>query len=201
MTSHPDDCRYAVTDCETTGLDRDGNYILEISWVFADAWFRQISEPRSYMVKLPPAQYDEAIEQIEGNGFVKKMHIDSGLYDDLEDDDVEKTPMHEILDALVADALEHGADRVPFKFAGYSVSFDREFLRSNGWYDLIESNRRGFQMHHRILDISSIIQFFDGALLDVPYIENENAHRALNDVLHSLKTLQALAHSVKMVSA
>ena len=201
MTSYPDDCRYAVLDCETTGLDRDGNYILEISWLFIDAWFRQLSEPRSYMVKLTPAQYDEAIEQIDENVYVKKMHIDSGLYDDLEDDAVEKIPMHEILDAFVEDALAHGADRIPFKFAGYSVSFDREFLRANGWYDLIESKRLGFQMHHRILDISSILQFFEGSLLDVPYIENENAHRALNDVIHSMQTLQAMRRSVQPVGA
>ncbi|UDL16496.1 exonuclease [Microbacterium phage Zooman] len=201
MTTYPDDCRYAVIDCETTGLDRDGNYILEVSWLFIDAWFRQVSQPQSYMVKLPPGHYEDAIADIEANGFVKKMHIDSGLYDDLEDDSVEKIPMHEILDIFVEDALANGADRMPFKFAGYSVSFDREFLRVNGWFDLIESNRLGFQMHHRILDISSILQFFEGSHLDIPYIENENAHRALNDVVHSMQTLQALSRSVQPVGA
>jgi oligoribonuclease (3'-5' exoribonuclease) len=196
MVSHRDDCRYAIIDCETTGLDPEGNHVIEVAWLFVDAYFQQISDPLSFIVSLSDDDYQEAIQQIEESEFLTDMHSTSRLLQDLLAPDVETTPMSEIVEAFVADAKMYGAGLIPFKFAGYSVSFDREFLRFNGWRDLIESDVYGFQMHHRIMDISSVIQFFNGVNIPVPYIENENAHRALDDVIHSMRTLQAMARSV-----
>lgn len=187
-----DDHHFAFLDIETTGLDRSGNYILEIAWVFTDAWFNQISVPKSFLVDNGP-EIVTALGQIESSEFLTNMHTTSGLYQDLTDPSHPRMKMSDILDLFVEDALEHGAESIPFRFAGYSVSFDREFLRSNGWYELIETKSLGFQMHHRILDISSLIQFFEGAGVPVPFIVNDNAHRALDDALHAMKTVQAMA--------
>lgn len=190
--SHRDDVRFAFLDIETTGLDRDLNYILEIGWVFTDAYFQQISEPKSFLVDHD-GSWGSVIRQIEESEFLTNMHTESGLYQDILDERVEKTAMVDILSAFVDDAVDNGAPTIPFRFAGYSVSFDREFLRSNGWHSLIETDALGFQMHHRILDISSLLQFFDGIGLQVPYIDNANAHRAINDSIHAMKTVQSMA--------
>lgn len=194
MSSHRDDCRFAFLDIETTGLDRDRNYILEVAWVFTDAYFQQISDPKSFLVGHD--DWSIVLDQIDQSEFLTDMHSTSGLYRDLKDFSVEKFPMDYILTEFINDALAYGAPEIPFKFAGYSVSFDREFLRSNGWVDIIDSGSRGFQMHHRILDISSIIQFFDGAGVPVPFIPNDNAHRALDDSIHAMRTVQAMTREI-----
>lgn len=188
----PDDHHFAFLDIETTGLDRSSNYILEVAWVFTDAWFNQISVPKSFIVDQTRVHEDFVMGQIDASEFLTNMHKTSGLYADLTNPAVPKMRMSDILGVFVEDALQHGAERIPFRFAGYSVSFDREFLRTNGWYELIETKSLGFQMHHRILDISSLIQFFEGAGVRVPVIENKNAHRALDDALHAMKTVQAM---------
>ncbi len=193
--------RFAFLDVETTGLDRVSNYILEVAWVFTDAYFQQVSEPKSFLVKQElDGDTARSFEQIDESEFLTDMHTTSGLYQDLKTPEVEKVPMSFIRDTFARDAIEQGAPATPIRFAGYSVSFDREFLRANGWYELIETKSFGFQMHHRILDISSLIQFFDGAGIDVPYIVNENAHRALDDSLHAMKTVQAMAKEVGWAS-
>lgn len=192
--TNPDDLTFAFLDIETTGLDRDENYILEVAWVFTDAHFNQISEPKSFLVDQ--VNWELVMHQIDSSEFLTDMHKTSGLYQDLIDPEVEKTPMFDIMNAFIQDAKDHGAPTRPFRFAGYSVSFDREFLRANGWWPIIESKIAGFQMHHRILDISSIIQFFEGVGIMVPFIPNDNAHRALDDSIHAMKTVQAMGREV-----
>jgi hypothetical protein len=53
-----------------------------------------------------------------------------------------------------------------------------------------------FQMHHRIMDISSNIQMWDAADRDVPYVVNENAHRALDDAMHAMKVAQTMRDEI-----
>lgn len=196
MISHRDDVRFAFLDIETTGLDRKNNYILEVAWLFTDAYFQQVSEPKSFIVDHDERDFERAIQQIDESPFLTNMHGVSGLYDDLKDPEVEKTPMLDILAEFIMDARDHGAPEIPFRFAGYSVSFDREFLAEHGWYNLINSSVLGMQMHHRILDISSMIQLFEGAGRDVPFIVNDNAHRGLDDSIHAMRTVQEMAKAI-----
>lgn len=194
-----DDYRFAFLDIETTGLDRDENYILEVAWVFTDAHFQQVSEPKSFIVDHGPDEIDNAVAQIIESDFLMNMHGTSGLYQDILNGRGEWRSMFEIMSEFADDATAQGAPTVPIRFAGYSVSFDREFLRSNGWWPLIEAKTLGFQMHHRILDISSLIQFFEASGRQVPFIENPNAHRALDDSIHAMRTVQEMSREISLI--
>jgi oligoribonuclease (3'-5' exoribonuclease) len=186
---------FAFLDVETTGLDPVDNYVLEVAWQFTDSRFNPIGENRSYIVDHGLEEPNVAA-QIRGSEFITKMHSESGLLKDLANQDVLKLRMDDILDAFAVSALEVGAANDQVRLAGYSVSFDREFLRENGWRDLFESKFFGFQMHHRILDLSSVIQLFEAADREVPSTWNNNPHRALDDALDALEKAQLMAREI-----
>jgi len=179
---------YAFLDIETTGLVPNENYVLEVAWVLTDYRFEPISEPKTFLVFQPNPEL--VFSQIDNSDFLTNMHKTSGLYDALSTD--LSLPMYQILDEFIQDAVDHGAQTEDVKLAGYSISFDRDFLKAHGWYDLFESKVLPFQMHHRIMDISSNIQMWDAADRAVPHVVNQNAHRALDDAVHAMLTAQAM---------
>jgi oligoribonuclease (3'-5' exoribonuclease) len=186
---------FAFLDVETTGLSPSANYVLEVAWVLTDNKFNQISEPRTYLVDH--IHNPDVLRQIQKSSFLMNMHMTSGLYQDLEAAEAEDVfSMEMILDAFIADALEHGAPEDYVRLAGYSVDFDRNMLKAHGWYELFETGEYPFQMHHRIMDISSNIQMWEAADRQVPYVVNENAHRALDDALHAMKVAQAMRDEI-----
>lgn len=179
---------FSFIDTETTGLSPEEDFILEVAWVLTDEKFNQISEPKTFLIN----QEDEAAAsaRVEANPFVLSMHRTSGLWADMAVKpgvSLEYTMNEYVKDV---DSVRSSEDVV--RFAGYSVSFDKEFLRANGWRRLMETKELSFQLHHRNMDISSNIQLFEAADLEVPYVENENAHRALDDAMHAMKVAQAM---------
>jgi len=186
---------FAFLDVETTGLDPVDNYVLEVAWQFTDDRFNPIGEGQSWIVDHGLREPTVAA-QIRDSAFITNMHSESGLLLDLANPSVPKLRMDDILDAFVDSALDVGAANDQVRLAGYSVSFDREFLRENGWRDLFESKALGFQMHHRILDLSSVIQMFEAADREVPSTYNENPHRALDDALDALEKAQLMAREI-----
>ena len=191
---------FAFTDVETTGLDPQGNFILEVAWRLTDYRFEPLSEPKTFIVEHG-LRWPEVAQQIRDSEFLTNMHQTSGLLGDLSNPEVEKTWMEDIVDAFVLDALNVGAATDMVRFAGYSVSFDREFLRAHWWKNLIETKDYGFQMHHRIMDLSSVIQMWQAADLQEPSTWNDNPHRALDDALDSLAKAQAFRDELSMLKA
>lgn len=191
---------FAFTDVETTGLSRFKNYILEVAWVITDEQFNVLSRPaRSFIVDHGSEEWLVA-EQIKNSPFILNMHSESGLLADLADPETVKVPMEDIQNAFVQDLISLGRIDSQVRFAGFSVSFDREFLRENGWsYIIDEDTDSPFHMHHRILDLSTNKQMYDAAGVPVPQpaVANENPHRALDDAFEALGVAQAVRDNIR----
>lgn len=169
---------FCFLDIETTGLDPDRDEILEIAWVFTDAEFNRIT---SHQFLIEP-DWSRFAERVRDNQVVYHMHSQSGLLADLYQDRLSN--LDEVSEALLADAAQ-----VPGKphMAGFSVSFDRDFLRSKGLRSMIERT-----FHHRLLDLSSMKLFLDTANVSYAKAGNPCPHRAMWDVSESIEQARIL---------
>lgn len=73
-------------DLETTGLDEHSDYILEVGWGISDLDLNWIIEPSGELVHRPTLAIESNSVRIAGNqvdDFVYQMHCESGLWDDL----------------------------------------------------------------------------------------------------------------------
>lgn len=183
---------FAFLDCETTGLKPAECHVLEVAWVLTDKHFRQLSEPKTFLVELG-LDWDDAVAQVSASESLTAMHTESDLWADLHLSE-SMTLMQNIKTAFIDDVDKVRAEGASggVRLAGYSVSFDREFLRNNGWAEEFSDDGSGFRFHHRILDLSSVIQMFEAAGRSVPFIGNDNPHRALDDALNSWKRAKAI---------
>lgn len=192
---------FAFLDVETTGLSPVDNYILEVAWVMTDEHLNVLPRaPKSFIVDHGEDEAEVA-DQIKNSPFILNMHSKSGLLADLANPEVKKLRMEDILNEFVLGVVALGRTNDQVRFAGYSVSFDREFLRANGWGEILnEDSKSPFHMHHRILDLSSVRQMYDAARVDQPEISpNENPHRALDDALDALSFAQAVRNDFRMM--
>lgn len=179
---------FSFIDVETTGLDPVDDFILEVAWVLTDEKFNQLTEPKTFLIK----QDDDSavVARLQSNPFVIKMHQKSGLWVDMAVSP--GVSLDAAMTAFVEDVEGVRSSEDMVRFAGYSVSFDKEFLRVNGWRTLLETKDLAFQLHHRIMDLSSCIQLYEAAGRQIPNTYNENPHRALEDALDALNLAQLM---------
>lgn len=178
-------------DLETTGLNPYKDQILEVAgfitpsdgvkpWAhFAlddngkppvDTWFHFLCEA--------PAK-DELM-----NGFVKGLHTDSGLLEDLEKSnnriDVANDTLSRRLCAILDSCVPEDANVM---LAGNSVHFDAAFLKA--WCPKLLKHPK---MSHRILDVTSVLTTAEAVEPGISeYLrgfQNMN-HRAMNDIVGS----------------
>lgn len=179
----------AVLDIETTGLSPDDDKMLEIAWAITDLDFNILSNVRSHLVEHTASGWSDVWGQLRSNDYVRNMHQESGLLNDLRTktawdtsgialqfrDDVEVASMKAKTGNLLEDEVVH--------LCGLSIGFDREFLkRDDTWGLLFDNNALGMTIHHRLLDLSSVKLMLDSAGVPWEKAPNIGAHRAANDV-------------------
>lgn len=162
-------------DCEMTGLDLTKDALIEVAVVITDEQLRIVDQGIDVVIK-PDLQ---AVEQMVP--FVRQMHTDSGLLEDLEGGMPLAEAQQVVLDYVkkFVPRTRHGL------LAGNSIGTDKSFLERD-MPDLIE------HLHYRVVDVSSIKElakrWYHRTFEEAP--EKHGGHRARADILESIAELE-----------
>ncbi len=175
-------------DIESSGLDEQGDQILEVAAVFGKFVEGSFVENRRIERVLPlttdiASWHEKVVEMHSSNGLIaaaikakKQAENDFRSYDD---------PCQLAVDRF-DQALIQTAPNLPFKskwtLLGNSVHFDLRFMRR-----VFPKFAR--LLSHRVIDVSAIRLFCES--LGRPYVKGEIAHRAMADVQASLTEFHA----------
>jgi len=162
---------YLWIDLETTGLDPDNDRIIEIGWFLTDG-LQEVTEPQSVLITISPAGQ----ELMDQDMFVKTMHTENGLLDDMKN--FGSIMIEDAEDQILEDLYKVEFDTLVL--AGSSVHFDRGFIRN--WMPRLDE-----KLSHRHFDVSVLRMFFDNVLTAENPLGNDHVtkHRALEDVVAS----------------
>jgi len=162
-------------DCEMTGLDLEKDALVEIAVLVTDSQLNILGEGVDLVVKATP-------EELAGmNDFVRQMHTDSGLIEEIPNG-VSKSEAEALILEYV-NKYAPGKGKSPL--AGNSVSVDRTFIAR----DLPAFNE---YLHYRTVDVSSIKElarrWYPKVYFAAP--KKTGNHRALGDIQDSILELE-----------
>lgn len=126
-------------DVETSGLDPEKDYLLEVGIVLTDRWGGSIAEDSWLLDTVLPKEVDP---------FVVEMHNKSGLWNDLTDSTATLTQI-EATDRILDFLTIHNIRYSSLPMCGSSVHFDRSFLKK--FLPEVEKH-----FHYRNIDISTL---------------------------------------------
>lgn len=157
-------------DTETTGLDPEKGYLLEVALV--------ITTPTLVVVDKASWVIGHDLEQAyaAADDYVKAMHDANGLWLDV----AEGKPLAQVRDEALKFA-QRTAPRAPL--CGQSPQFDRAWLRRH----MSDLERHWNHQHFDVTTLTHAAAFW-GA----PIPRTEVAHRALPDILESIHMAQAV---------
>jgi oligoribonuclease len=174
-------------DLEMTGLDHTRDVIVEIATLITDDDLTVVATGPDLVVHHP----DEVLAAMDP--FVVDMHTKSGLLPAIRASTV-------TLEEAGARTLEFIVEHVPeprsVPLCGNSIGTDRRFLAA--YLPAIEQ-----YLHYRSIDVSSVKELVKRWYPDVdanrPF--KQGAHRALDDILESVRELQYYREQVFRSSA
>jgi len=162
-------------DCEMTGLDLNVDELVEIA-VIVTSYDLVPVDPGITVVIKPSAA---ALEQM--GDFVRTMHTDSGLIDELEHGVGLEAAEQQVLDYI--QRFVPTASSAPL--AGNSIGTDRAFIAKH-------MPRVNAHLHYRSVDVSSIKElarhWYPRIYFNAP--AKDGGHRALADIIESIRELE-----------
>ena len=176
----------AWIDTETTGLDPDHDFLLEIAVVVTR---NDLYEVGSFDIVIAPNEGVAAAVSLMDE-FVESMHTSNRLLEDLHGPGAHSPRVADALTAGAIDRLSQGYPG-PFLLGGNSITHDRGFLR-------VHAPQTFARLHYRSIDVSGIEQEMarDGYAAQIAAWREDftpsNAHRALGDIRDSIRQLAAL---------
>lgn len=181
MVSASENDRLVWIDCEMTGLDLAVDELVEIAVVVTDFELRPLDP--GFQIVIKPS--DAALANM--NDFVTDMHRTSGL--------IEEIPNGVTLAEAEERTLEYIKRFVPLErkapLAGNTIGTDRMFIAKY-------MQRIDQYLHYRNVDVSSIKElsrrWYPRAFFQAP--EKNGGHRALADILESIRELQYYRRAV-----
>lgn len=168
-----------------TGLSLDADALIEVAVLVTDPELNILGEGVDVVIRPD----DTALEQM--NDFVRQMHTDSGLLEELEAGIDLDTATEQVLAYIRQWVPEPG--KAPL--AGNSIGTDRNFLVRDmpGVID---------HLHYRVIDVSTIKElarrWYARAYFQAP--AKTGGHRALGDIRDSINELRYYRQAV-MVQA
>jgi oligoribonuclease len=175
MVSASENDRLVWIDCEMTGLDPAIDELVEVAVVITDFELRPLDP--GFQIVIKPS--DAALAHM--NDFVTNMHRTSGL--------IEEIPGGVSLAEAEQRTLDYIKRFVPLErkapLAGNTIGTDRMFIAKY-------MKRVDEYLHYRNVDVSSIKElsrrWYPRVFFQAP--EKHGGHRALADILESIRELQ-----------
>lgn len=168
-------------DCEMTGLDLTADTLVEVAALVTDGELNVLGDGVDLLIKPPAA----ALEQM--NDFVRSMHENSGLLDELD----AGLTLAEAEEQVLAYVREHVPDARKAPLAGNTIGTDRAFLAKE--MPTLEAH-----VHYRSVDVSSIKElarrWYPRAYYQSP--AKSGNHRALADIQESIEELRYYREAV-----
>ena len=162
-------------DCEMTGLNVEKDCLVEIAVVVTDSELNVLDPGLDLVIKPNPPSLANM------NEFVTEMHTTSGLITEFENGHDLETAERMVLEYI----QRWVTDPRQAPLAGNSIGTDRMFI--NRYMPTLD----GF-LHYRNIDVSSIKEltrrWFPKVYFQLP--KKDGGHRALADILESIKELQ-----------
>ena len=161
-------------DAEMTGLNLDVDELVEVAVQVTDYELNRLDD--GFHVVIKPS--DDALAQM--NDFVRQMHTDSGLINDIPDG----ISLAEAEEKLLEYLLTHLPEAGSAPLAGNTIGTDRAFLQRF-------MPRVNDHLHYRNIDVSTIKelsrQWFPKVYFQSP--AKAGGHRATADILESIREL------------
>ena len=170
--------RFFWVDLEMTGLDDEKDQIIEVAIIIIDVDFKPLEELHR-VVFQPQSSLDRM------DDWCKKTHGESGLTTAVASGVPLLTVEKEILQLIE----RHYGPQDRIVLAGNSVGNDKRFI--DRYMPLVAK-----RLHYRLIDISSFKEIFKNKY-NVTF-EKRNSHRALDDILESIRELQHYLAFVKV---
>jgi oligoribonuclease len=172
-------------DCEMTGLNPETDCLVEVAVVITNSELEILDAGLDIVIKPRAESWSQM------NDFVRQMHTQSGLVDDVENG-VELAEAEKLI-------LDYIKKFVPNEkeapLAGNSIGTDRMFL--NRYMPNLDK-----YLHYRNIDVSSIKEltrrWYPRVYFQLP--KKDGGHRALADILESIQELRYYRETV-MVAA
>jgi oligoribonuclease len=174
--------RLVWIDCEMTGLDLVNDKLIEIAVLVTDGDLNVLGEGVDVVIHADDAAL-AAMPDV-----VRDMHARSGLTDEVRRATVTVPEAEQLVLAYVR---EHVPDARTAPLAGNSIGTDRGFITR----DMPELDA---YLHYRMVDVSSIKELCRRWFPRVFYAKPEKgmAHRALADILESIRELDYYRHTL-----
>lgn len=176
--------KIAWIDVETTGLDYDADFLLEVACIITDEQGKVLSEPFHKVV-----YYTEPMVKIlreRSVEVVQEMHDKTGLWDRLPLGD----SLFVIEDGLLDLLKSHSTEPGQLQIGGNSLELDKMFLRKTmrSVYDWL---------HYRTTDVSVIQQFMERAGYKIHRVDNFDEHNALSDIKVAVAYYRSMLDQVR----
>jgi oligoribonuclease len=164
-----------------TGLDLEVDELVEIAVVITDYDLNPVDDGLDIVIR-PDAS---ALESM--GDFVRAMHTDSGLIEEIPNGVSVAEAEYEVLEYV----LKHVPDEQKAPLAGNSIGTDRAFIAKF-------MPRLDAHLHYRNVDVSSIKElakrWYPRAYFNAP--AKDGGHRALADILESIRELRYYRRAV-----
>jgi oligoribonuclease len=162
-------------DCEMTGLNPESDCLVEVAVVITNSELEILDEGLDVVIKPEPKAWENM------NDFVRQMHTDSGLINEVEAGLALADAEQLILDYI----KKFVPDAKSAPLAGNSIGTDRMFI--NRYMPELDQH-----LHYRNIDVSSIKElsrrWYPRVYFQLP--KKDGGHRALADIRESIVELR-----------